>query len=158
MPRATALRSDSPTKRNTRIGSCRGRDSVTNIGVERGGRILHGFNRFAKRFVARAAARTSPCGIDGGGREVPGIFRGSSSHVLSIIEAAGWPIWLIIVTSVIALAIIGERFWSLRTALVAPRDVLPADDPRVPGQGRDARTSSTACRAARSSGASSPRR
>jgi biopolymer transport protein ExbB len=46
--------------------------------------------------------------------------------VLSIIEAAGWPIWLIVVTSVIALAIIGERFWSLRTSLVAPRSVLPA--------------------------------
>jgi len=46
--------------------------------------------------------------------------------VLSIIEAAGWPIWLIIIASVIALAIIGERFWSLRTALVAPRSVLPA--------------------------------
>jgi len=45
--------------------------------------------------------------------------------VLSIIEAAGWPIWLIVITSVIALAIIGERFWSLRTPLVAPRDVLP---------------------------------
>jgi biopolymer transport protein ExbB len=45
--------------------------------------------------------------------------------VLSIIEAAGWPIWFIIATSVIALAIIGERFWSLRTSLVAPRDVLP---------------------------------
>ena len=46
--------------------------------------------------------------------------------MLSIIEAAGWPIWLIVFTSVIALAIIGERFWSLRTALVAPRNVLPA--------------------------------
>jgi biopolymer transport protein ExbB len=45
--------------------------------------------------------------------------------VLSIIEAAGWPIWLIIITSVIALAIIGERFWALRTPLVAPRNVLP---------------------------------
>ena len=45
--------------------------------------------------------------------------------MLSIIEAAGWPIWLIIITSVVALAIIGERFWSLRTALVAPREVLP---------------------------------
>ena len=40
--------------------------------------------------------------------------------MLSIIEAAGWPIWLIIITSVITLAIIGERFWSLRTSLVAP--------------------------------------
>jgi biopolymer transport protein ExbB len=45
--------------------------------------------------------------------------------VLSIIEAAGWPIWFIIATSIVALAIIGERFWSLRTAMVAPRDVLP---------------------------------
>ena len=45
--------------------------------------------------------------------------------MLSIIEAAGWPIWFIIVTSVIALAIIGERLWSLRTAQVAPREVLP---------------------------------
>ena len=45
--------------------------------------------------------------------------------MLSIIEAAGWPIWLIIITSVIALAIIGERFWSLRTGLVAPKEVLP---------------------------------
>ncbi|HXN16462.1 MAG TPA: MotA/TolQ/ExbB proton channel family protein [Usitatibacter sp.] len=46
--------------------------------------------------------------------------------MLSIIEAAGWPIWFIIATSVIALAIIGERFWSLRASLVAPRDILPA--------------------------------
>ncbi|MBK7657926.1 MAG: MotA/TolQ/ExbB proton channel family protein [Betaproteobacteria bacterium] len=46
--------------------------------------------------------------------------------MLSIIEAAGWPIWFILLTSVVALAIIGERFWSLRTSLVAPRDLLPA--------------------------------
>jgi biopolymer transport protein ExbB len=46
--------------------------------------------------------------------------------VLSIIEAAGWPIWFIVITSIIALAIIGERFWSLRNSIVAPRDVLPA--------------------------------
>src|SRR3954466_6689181 len=52
--------------------------------------------------------------------------QGASPQVLSIIEAAGWPIWLIIITSVIALAIIGERFWALRTPLVAPRNVLPA--------------------------------
>ena len=45
--------------------------------------------------------------------------------MLSIIEAAGWPIWFILLTSVVALAIIGERFWSLRTSLVAPRELLP---------------------------------
>ena len=46
--------------------------------------------------------------------------------MLSIIEAAGWPIWFIVVTSIIALAIIGERLWMLRTSQVAPRDLLPA--------------------------------
>lgn len=46
--------------------------------------------------------------------------------MLSIIEAAGWPIWFIIITSVVALAIIGERFWSLRASVVAPRDLLSA--------------------------------
>ena len=46
--------------------------------------------------------------------------------MLSIIEAAGWPIWFIIVTSIIALAIIGERLWMLRTSQVAPREMLTA--------------------------------
>ena len=45
--------------------------------------------------------------------------------MLSIIEAAGWPIWFIIFTSIVALAIIGERFWSLRSPRVAPRELLP---------------------------------
>ncbi len=38
----------------------------------------------------------------------------------SIIQAAGWPIWPLILTSVIALALIFERLWSLRTSVVAP--------------------------------------
>ena len=42
----------------------------------------------------------------------------------SIVQAAGWPIWLLITASIIALAIIGERFWSLRASLVAPRTLL----------------------------------
>jgi len=53
-------------------------------------------------------------------------FHRGHASVLSIIEAAGWPIWFIILTSVVALAIIGERFWSLRTSVVAPRDLLAA--------------------------------
>jgi biopolymer transport protein ExbB len=55
--------------------------------------------------------------------------------VLSIIEAAGWPIWFIIVTSVIALAIIGERLWSLRTSQVAPREILPQTIREYHGKG-----------------------
>ena len=44
--------------------------------------------------------------------------------MLSIIQAAGWPIWPLIVSSVIALAIIVERTWSLRYAVVMPRNLL----------------------------------
>lgn len=44
--------------------------------------------------------------------------------MLTIVHAAGWPIWLLIFASVIALAIIGERLWTLRPSLVAPRALL----------------------------------
>ena len=44
--------------------------------------------------------------------------------MFAIIEAAGWPIWFLIVSSVIALAIIGERWWSLRESMVAPKSLL----------------------------------
>ncbi|MGB6105121.1 MAG: MotA/TolQ/ExbB proton channel family protein [Pusillimonas sp.] len=46
--------------------------------------------------------------------------------MLDIIHAAGWPIWLLVATSVLGLALIIERFLSLRTKLVFP--------PRLPGQ------------------------
>ena len=45
--------------------------------------------------------------------------------MIDIIQAAGWPIYPIILCSIIAIAIIGERFYSLRQDLVAPRDLLP---------------------------------
>ncbi|TMG81581.1 MAG: MotA/TolQ/ExbB proton channel family protein, partial [Betaproteobacteria bacterium] len=35
----------------------------------------------------------------------------------SIIQAAGWPIWPLIFASVIALALIFERTWSLRQSV-----------------------------------------
>jgi len=44
--------------------------------------------------------------------------------VLSLIEAAGWPVWPIIFASIIAVGIIGERMWSLRRSVVVPRDLL----------------------------------
>ncbi|WKB52845.1 MotA/TolQ/ExbB proton channel family protein [Eleftheria terrae] len=40
--------------------------------------------------------------------------------MFSIIQAAGWPIWPLILCSIIALALVIERFSSLRTARVAP--------------------------------------
>jgi biopolymer transport protein ExbB len=44
--------------------------------------------------------------------------------VLAIVQAAGWPIWFIVVASIIALAIIGERWWSLRESVVMPKNLL----------------------------------
>jgi biopolymer transport protein ExbB len=44
--------------------------------------------------------------------------------LLSIIQAAGWPIWPLIACSVLALALILERFVSLKTARVAPPRLL----------------------------------
>jgi biopolymer transport protein ExbB len=44
--------------------------------------------------------------------------------LFAIIQAAGWPIWFLIVCSIIALAIIGERWWSLRESVVMPKNLL----------------------------------
>lgn len=44
--------------------------------------------------------------------------------MLAIIEAAGWPIWPLILASVIAVAIIIERAYSLRIKEVAPPNLL----------------------------------
>ena len=44
--------------------------------------------------------------------------------MFSIIQAAGWPVWPLIIASVVALAIIGERLWTLRDSLVMPRGLL----------------------------------
>ncbi len=42
-----------------------------------------------------------------------------------IILAAGWPIWPLIIASVVAVAIIGERLFALREGIIAPKDLLP---------------------------------
>ena len=44
--------------------------------------------------------------------------------MFALIEAAGWPIWPLLLASVIALAIIGERAWTLRSSIVTPKDLL----------------------------------
>jgi biopolymer transport protein ExbB len=45
--------------------------------------------------------------------------------VFAFIEAAGWPVWPLVLASVISLAIIGERAWSLRSSVVTPPELLP---------------------------------
>lgn len=42
----------------------------------------------------------------------------------SIISAAGWPIWPLIFASIIALAIMIERIWALRTSSVLPPQLV----------------------------------
>jgi len=49
--------------------------------------------------------------------------------VLELIQAAGWPIWLLVATSVLGLALVIERFLSLRAGVVFPA--------RLPGQALD---------------------
>ncbi|MCP5281475.1 MAG: MotA/TolQ/ExbB proton channel family protein [Rhodoferax sp.] len=44
--------------------------------------------------------------------------------MFSIIQAAGWPIWPLVASSILALALIIERFISLKTAKVAPPRLL----------------------------------
>jgi biopolymer transport protein ExbB len=44
--------------------------------------------------------------------------------VWEIIQAAGWPIWPLILTSIIGVAIILERFWSLRKSQIIPEGLI----------------------------------
>ena len=45
--------------------------------------------------------------------------------MFEIIKAGGWVMWPIIACSIIALAIIGERFWTLRANNILPRQLIP---------------------------------
>jgi biopolymer transport protein ExbB len=44
--------------------------------------------------------------------------------LFSIIQAAGWPIWPLIACSILALALVIERFISLKTDKIAPNNLL----------------------------------
>ena len=44
--------------------------------------------------------------------------------MFSIIQAAGWPIWPLIICSIVALALVIERLLNLRNARVAPDKLL----------------------------------
>lgn len=44
--------------------------------------------------------------------------------MLEIIRAGGWMIWPIILCSIVAMAIIGERFWSLRRKYIVPKGLV----------------------------------
>ena len=46
--------------------------------------------------------------------------------MLDIVNAAGWPIWLLIIASIVAVALIAERLVFLRNENVAPAQLLDA--------------------------------
>jgi biopolymer transport protein ExbB len=70
--------------------------------------------------------------------ELAGLTKGAVSHnrghinslhhaedpLLSIIQAAGWPIWPLLICSVLALTLIIERLLSLQTTKIAPTNLL----------------------------------
>tara|TARA_R110002073_G_scaffold20125_3_gene72626 strand:- start:365 stop:973 length:609 start_codon:yes stop_codon:yes gene_type:complete len=45
--------------------------------------------------------------------------------VLSLIQAAGWPVWPIVLASIVAVGIIVERMWTLRMRIICPKELLP---------------------------------
>jgi len=53
-----------------------------------------------------------------------GSGRHGSPELFSIIQAAGWPIWPLIACSVLGVALVIERFISLKTAKIAPPKLL----------------------------------
>ena len=63
-----------------------------------------------------------------------------------IIIAAGWPIWPLIATSVFGVAIILERFWSLRESYVIPQNLME-DVKKLVGSGSIKRDAVEALRA-----------
>lgn len=44
--------------------------------------------------------------------------------MFAIIEAAGWPIWFLLIASVIGMALIIERLWYLRSNKIVPKGLL----------------------------------
>ena len=44
--------------------------------------------------------------------------------MISIVEAAGWPIWPLIFCSILVVALIAERFYMLQAEKVVPKGLL----------------------------------
>lgn len=55
--------------------------------------------------------------------------------MLALIEAAGWPIWPLIIASILALAIIFERSYSLRRSAIVPNGLLEQTLDQLRSQG-----------------------
>lgn len=91
----------------------------------RGGihRVVHSFvppaGAESVRFGCQSKAATFRCALRSRGCAAP-----KDSDLFAIIVAAGWPIWFLIVASVIALALIVERFIALQRRKIVPAGLL----------------------------------
>jgi biopolymer transport protein ExbB len=68
--------------------------------------------------------RTSNDSQTEAGAPMDGRCRRSTEALFSLIQAAGWPIWLLVVTSVVALALIVERGLTLQRSRTVPEQLL----------------------------------
>src|SRR5690606_19618829 len=85
-------------------------------------RLVHTVGRPA-RVPAPSGGRTCPC--PGKPPTIAGLRKVlSENDLLSLIQAAGWPVWFLIVASIAAVALIIERFLSLKRSKVLPDGLL----------------------------------
>lgn len=79
--------------------------------------------RRARRDIPPAETAAG-CVIIAADRLPEGVARVGSPVLLSIIQAAGWPIWPLIICSILGLALVIERFISLQSSRVLPPKLL----------------------------------
>src|SRR6476660_2506320 len=79
--------------------------------------------RTSRREPCAARGRLDPSGHNRATSRTP-LRAERALPLFSIIQAAGWPIWPLILCSIVALALVIERLLSLRAARVAPPRLL----------------------------------
>jgi biopolymer transport protein ExbB len=90
-------------------------------------RVVHNFGgQFGACFATARKAPRRPGGIGHNPARHwhPGHAKHAETPLLSIIQAAGWPIWPLILCSIVAMALVIERLYHLRPSLVAPKSLL----------------------------------
>jgi biopolymer transport protein ExbB len=62
----------------------------------------------------------------GGFATLAAVFKARAVQIMfELVKAGGWVMWPIILCSIAAMAIIGERFWSLQKKAVSPPNLVP---------------------------------
>lgn len=89
-------------------------------------KLIHNFcELWAQRLLAQKLDGAHPKQLHCVGHNHEALICPEGS-LFSIIQAAGWPIWPLVACSILALALVIERFLSLQTEKVAPPTLLDA--------------------------------